>query len=174
MTLQSNEKVSGPASPALDDVTIGELLSCLADHPTRRLTFRYDGKAIDRGYHVTEVKAGRFAALDCGANPEAWTEIFVQLWDVADAPDQMTAGKFSSIIRKVTEHVALDMTAKLTFEVSDSIRPMQLHRASGPVVADDEIIVELSPRPASCKPRDRWLSEQSQTCCGPQTSRCCA
>lgn len=174
MTRESNENVSGHAFPSLDDVTIGELLSCLADHPTRRLTFRYAGKTIDRGYHVTEVKAGKFAALDCGANPEAWTEIFIQLWDVADAPTQMTAGKFVGIIHKVTDHLALDMTAKLTFEVSDSIRAMQLHRASGPVMLDDEFIVELSPRSASCKPRDRWLTEQSQTCCDPQTSRCCA
>lgn len=157
-----------------DDVTIGELLSRLADHPARRLTFRYAGKTIDRGYHVTEVKTGKFAGLDCGANPETWTEIFIQLWDVADAPDQMTAGKFVRIIRKVTEHVALDMTAKLTFEVSDSIQAMQLHSASDPVIAGDEIIVELAPRPASCKPRDRWLTEQDKTCCDPQASRCCA
>ncbi len=67
--------------------------------------------------HVTEVKAGQFAALDCGGSPEAWSEIFVQLWDVVDGDrTHMTAGKFAAIIRKVSEHVGLDLSDRLTFE----------------------------------------------------------
>lgn len=174
MVLPDNGNLTEAALTPSKDVTIGGLLSCLAAHPAARLIFRYDDRTVRRGYHVTEVKAGHFAALDCGANPEAWTEIFIQLWDVDDAPDQMTAGKFVKIIRKVTEHVALEMDARLTFEVSDGMRPMQLHRAADPIAVGDEIVVELSPRPASCKPRDRWLAEQSKSCCSPQRSPCCA
>ncbi|TCS09218.1 hypothetical protein EV281_1011099 [Rhizobium sp. BK418] len=129
------------------------------------------------GYHVTEVKAGQFRALDCGANPEAWSEIFIQLWDIEeDDRTHMSSGKFHAIIRKVTEHVKLDDTAKLTFEVSDGARPMQLYCAAMPVLRAGAVHVELSPRAASCKPRDRWLAEQAQAaaCCGPATSaRCC-
>lgn len=163
--------------PGNDELTLGGLLGMLAGQAGSRLTFRYDGKSTRRGYHVTEVKAGTFAALDCGANPEAWTEIFIQLWDVDDAPQQMTAGKFAAIIRKVADHIDLAGSAKLTFEVSDGILPMQLHRAALPKAVDGEIIVELSPRPASCKPRDRWLTDQNQTasvCCEPRKSPCCA
>lgn len=162
------------ADPA--DITIGGLLGFLAAHKEKPLVFFYDGRAVQPGYHVTEVKAGSFAALDCGANPESWSEIFVQLWDVNEDRTHMPAGKFSAIIRKVTEHVALDHAAKLTFEVSDGVRPMQLHRASLPEIVDGEVRVALSARPASCKPRDRWLDEQkasacsgtadSKTCCG--------
>lgn len=123
-----------------DDITIGELLEAPGRHPSSSLTFRYDGRALRKGYHVTEVKAGTFAGLDCGANPEAWTEIFVQLWDVDDAPDQMTARKFAAIIGKVADHLSLDRTARLTFEVSDGIQPMQLHRAATPSAAGDEMI----------------------------------
>jgi len=151
-----------------DDVNIGELLGALATHPDKSLVFTYDGKRISPGYHVTEVKAGQFAALDCGANPESWTEIFVQLWDVSEDDVHMAARKFAAIIRKVADHVRLDDSAKLTFEVSDGIAPMQLHRASYPAIIGDEIHVDLSPRPASCKPRDRWLEEQSKA------SACCA
>lgn len=43
------------------------------------LIFSYDGRPVKGGYHVTEVKAGQFAALDCGAEHEEWSEIFVQL-----------------------------------------------------------------------------------------------
>ena len=169
-------EIGGMTEPSENEVAIGRLLEVFAGHPASRLTFRYDGKPIRSGYHVTEVKAGTFAALDCGANPESWVEIFVQLWDVDDSPKQMTAGKFSAIVRKVTEHVALDMEARLTFEVSDGIHPMQLHRAAAPVLAGDEIVVELSPRPASCKPRDRWLAEQHRAasgCCGSRNTQCC-
>ena len=89
------------------------------------------------------------------------------------------AGKFTAIIGKVADHLALDRSAKLTFEVSDGIRPMELYRASQPTLVGDTVQAELSPRPASCKPRDRWLQVQppagndcratpgaSSACCG--------
>ncbi|TCA03808.1 DUF6428 family protein [Rhizobium leguminosarum] len=160
------------------DITLGSLLDRIADAPHLPLIFTYDGHEIRPGYHVTEVKAGAFAALDCGANPEAWSEIFVQLWDIEeDGRSHMTAGKFSAIVRKVSEHVNLDGSAKLTFEVSDGVRPMQLYCATVPQEVGGMLRVELSPRPASCKPRDRWLAEQAPatTCCGPSTkTACCA
>lgn len=167
------QSMLGPA-----DVTIDALLGVLAAHKEKPLVFFYDGRAIQPGYHVTEVKAGLFAALDCGANPEAWSEIFVQLWDVnEDDRAHMPAGRFSAIIGKVTEHVGLDHPAKLTFEVSDGVRPMQLYRAALPEIVAGSVHVELSPRPASCKPRDRWLEEQrkASACCGTETDGkpCC-
>jgi hypothetical protein len=162
---------------AADDISLGSLLEKLARAAEKPLVFEYDGMSVRPGYHVTEVKAGQFSALDCGANPEAWSEIFVQLWDVDDGDRRhMTAGKFSAIVRKVSEHVSLDGSAKLTFEVSDGVKPMQLYCANAPVEADDILRVRLSPRPASCKPRDRWLAEQAAvTCCAPEAGKkCCA
>ncbi|AUX80528.1 DUF6428 family protein [Sinorhizobium fredii] len=162
-----------------DEISLGLLLETLAEASDLPLVFHYEGRPIKTGYHVTEVKAGQFAALDCGANPESWTEIFVQLWDVDGAEcAHMPAGKFSAILRKVSDHVELDGSAKLTFEVSDGVRPMQLYRASLPRLRDNAMHVQLVPRPASCKPRDRWLAEEKRTsaaCCGPatSTSACC-
>lgn len=160
-----------------DDITIGDLLGFLAAHKDNPLVFLYGGRPVKAGYHVTEVKAGQFAALDCGANPESWTEIFVQLWDVNEGEGRfhMLAGKFSDIIRKVTEHLSLDHTARLTFEVSDGVAPIELHRAALPVFASGKVHVELSPRPASCKPRDRWLDMQKKVsgCCEPGAQSCC-
>ena len=162
-----------------DDITLGELLGLLDGYADRPLIFFYDGRPVKPGYHVTEVKAGQFAALDCGANPESWTEIFVQLWDVEEGERKhMAAGKFAKIIRKVSEHVGLDGSAKLTFEVSDGVVPMQLYRAGAPEIVDVEVHVTLSARPASCKPRDRWLKEQAAQqatagCCGPSSAQPC-
>ncbi|MDG4884138.1 DUF6428 family protein [Mesorhizobium sp. WSM4884] len=175
MLSPDNRKIAPALAMDPSDLTIGDLLDALADHKEKPLVFRYDGRPVKSGYHVTEVKAGQFSALDCGANPEAWSEIFVQLWDVDEGgPVHMAAGKFTAIIRKVADHVALDPSAKLTFEISDGIRPMELHRAAQPALVGDTVEVELSPRPASCKPRDRWLEEQkaaSASCCG--ASACC-
>ncbi|QCL98526.1 MULTISPECIES: DUF6428 family protein [Agrobacterium] len=160
------------------DISLGQLLDVLAVAPEAPLVFSYDGNPVRPGYHVTEVKAGNFAALDCGANPEAWSEIFVQLWDIdEDGRTHMPAGKFAAIIRKVSDHVQLESTAKLTFEVSDGERPMALYCASAPRLVAGAFEVSLAARPASCKPRDRWLAQEqgNSSCCGPaSTSKCCA
>jgi Family of unknown function (DUF6428) len=161
------------------EVGLGALLGALAPHADKPLVFSYEGRPVRAGYHVTEVKAGRFEGLDCGASPEAWSEIFVQLWDVDEGKGRphMAAGKFAAIVRKVAERVALDPGAKLTFEVSDGSAPMELHRAGAPEVAGGEVRVALSPRPASCKPRDRWLEEQARAaaaaCCAPLSREPC-
>ena len=113
------------------DISLGHLLDVLAVAPDAPLVFSYDGNPVRPGYHVTEVKAGQFSALDCGANPEAWAEIFVQLWDIdEDGRTHMPAGKFAAIIRKVSDYVQLEPKAKLTFEVSDGVRPMALYCAA--------------------------------------------
>ncbi|MFC5760321.1 DUF6428 family protein [Rhizobium sp. GCM10022189] len=158
-----------------EDIALGELMSILSGAKDSPLVFYYDGNPVRPGYHVTEVKAGQFSALDCGANPEAWSEIFIQLWDIdEDDRTHMPAGKFHAIIRKVTEHVQLDDTAKLTFEVSDGVRPMQLYCASMPTLRGGAVHVELAPRAASCKPRDRWLTQRSEPapCCAPAAACC--
>ena len=159
------------------DISIGILLGALDESPDLPLVFRYAGQQIRGGYHITEVKAGRFSALDCGANPEAWNEIFIQLWDIDEGDrTHMQAKKFAAIIRKVSDHVGLDTTARLTFEVSDGVQPMQLFAADIPRSDGQALSIELEPRAASCKPRDRWLAEQqAAACCGPSTSSaCCA
>ena len=68
--------------PPADEITTRELLQRLAAEGPKQLVFSYEGRDVLPGYHVTEVKDGQFAGLDCGANPEAWRETFIQLWDV--------------------------------------------------------------------------------------------
>lgn len=159
------------------DISLGHLLDVLATSPQAALIFHYEGHAVKPGYHVTEVKAGQFSALDCGANPEAWSEVFVQLWDVdGDSRTHMPAGKFAAIIRKVCEHVRLESSARLTFEVSDGEKPISLYCAASPRLKDGAFEVTLAARPASCKPRDRWLSapQTQSACCGPSANgKCC-
>ena len=170
-----------PLSPPPEgEISTRALLAELARHNAKRLIFSYDGRDVLPGYHVTEVKDGQFSGLDCGANPEAWRETFIQLWDVPseDGRTHMPAAKFSAIMHKVQEHVPFDSDARLTFEVSDGIGAIQLFRADSIAADDTHIRVALSRRPASCKPRDRWLEQQQvQACCGPVAdvaAKCCA
>jgi hypothetical protein len=166
-------------SPALqrDELSLADILAAARAHAGEALVFSYEGRDVRPGYHVTEVKSGAFSAIDCGANPESWNEVFVQLWDVQEERDRthMRAGKFVAIMDKVQDQVALDPASKLTFEVSDGIAAMQLFKASDIAVDTDVMRVKLDRRAASCKPRDRWLETQPASCCAPAQakSRCC-
>ena len=143
------------------------LLDTLAGHKDLALVFHYDGRDVRPSYHITEVKAGSFRGLDCGANTESWNETFIQLWDMhEDDRRHMPVWKFLAILRKVSDAVGFDTDARLTFEVSDGVAPMQLLRAER-IEAGELVRVYLTPRPASCKPRDRWLEQTvKQSCCG--------
>jgi hypothetical protein len=156
--------------PPADEISTRKLLQALAGHGAKQLVFCYDGREVLPGYHVTEVKDGHFEALDCGANPEAWRETFIQLWDVPaeDGRSHMPAEKFLAIMNKVQATLPFDTDARLTFEVSDGVGAIMLYRAQSIATAGERIIVTLSRRPASCKPRDRWLEQQS--CCAPARS----
>lgn len=170
-----SQRVSA-AIPAADELAAADLLATLAPDAGKPLIFRCDGRDVLPGYHVTEIKTGAFQALDCGANLESWCEIFIQLWNVPaeGGRGHMATGKFLAIIRKVADAVPFDPAAKLTFEVSDGRHAMQLYRASAVAREADAVRIELTPRPASCKPRDRWLAEQAaETSCSAPTA-CCA
>jgi hypothetical protein len=126
----ATDKAPPPAAIASwsGEVSTGALLDALANHTGKTLLFEYDGRAILAGYHVTEVKTARFAALDCGANPETWAETIIQLWDVPPEAGRpvLSVGTFLAIMRKFAGEVGLDRTAKLTFEVSDPASALQL------------------------------------------------
>ena len=161
------------------EISAAALLAELSEHRNKMLIFSYEGRDVQAGYHVTEVKTGAFQALDCGADYESWHETFIQLWDSPQEDHRrfMPVSKFLAIIGKVADKVPLDTDAKVTFEVSDGRKAMALYRASGIGFEDDVVRVELTQRPASCKPRDRWLElpEVPQSCCSPKQDgkRCC-
>ncbi len=137
-------------------------LRALDEHADHGLVFEYAGRRIQPGYHVTEVKSGTFASLDCGAHPEHWTETVVQLWDVPgdEGAEHMTVAKFRSIYEEVGTKVPLPGEAKLTFEAGDDTSPAVHHDAARLRVEDDAVVVELRAQQTTCKPRDRWHERQ--------------
>ncbi|MEX0589855.1 MAG: DUF6428 family protein [Xanthobacteraceae bacterium] len=142
-----------------------------APHAGKPLVFEYDGRTVQSGYHMTEVKSGWFASLDCGANPENWRETIIQLWDVPETDRaHMPVATFLAIIGKVTSELDFDPDARLTFEVSDGVSAMQLFSAVSVEEADSAVRVSLGNLPSSCKPRDRWLKNEDS----PKASHCCS
>ncbi|MGL4528702.1 MAG: DUF6428 family protein, partial [Aestuariivirga sp.] len=113
------------AMPVID--SLSKLRAALQPHAELPLVFIYDDRRIAPGYHVTEVKVARLSSLDCGANPESWSETVIQLWDVnATARAHMKTAKFLGILEQVERRVALDADGLLVFECGDSARPMQV------------------------------------------------
>ena len=172
----------GALLPA-EELSAEMLLETLAGHKDKCLIFSYEGRDVRPSYHVTEVKTGSFRALDCGANAERWNETFIQLWDIEeDSRGHMPVWKFLAIIGKVGEAVGFDADAKLTFEVSDGVKPMRIYRGER-IETGDAVRVYLSARPSSCKPRDRWLAQETAQettkaetgCCAPKSQKpCCS
>ena len=148
-----------PGAMTISDPSTGAFLDRLRPYGALPLVMAYAGRETRAGYHVTEIKTGRFSSLDCGANPEAWTETFVQVWDVPGEPESrmMTVGKFLAIMDKVARDVGLDPTSRLTFECSDDPGLIGLYAVDAITIEPERVLVTLAPRHASCKPRDRWF-----------------
>lgn len=179
-SLDKSPVAAAPAPAWSGDVATSRLLDALADHAKKALVFVYDGREVLPGYHVTEVKSGRFDALDCGANPESWRETFIQLWDVPAEAGRtfMPVWKFLAIMKKFAAEVPFDAESKLTFEVSDPSSAMRLFGVAGLQIEGETVRVSLARRPASCKPRDRWLEQAPKaSCCAPSAKEarsCCS
>ncbi len=143
-----------------EEISAQALLETLAGHKDKSLIFNYEGRDVRPSYHVTEVKTGSFRALDRGANAEHWNETFIQLWDieVPTAAAIRRYGNSSPSSERSAKPVGFDADAKLTFEVSDGVKPMQIYRAERIETTRTPCGYICRPGPSSCKPRDRWLA----------------
>ena len=159
------------------DASLAGVLSALDSHDDKELQIAYDGRRTQPGYHVTEVKAGSFVTLDCGANADAWQETVLQVEDIParDGDRAMTVGKFRGILAQVDRKVRLDRDARMTFEIGAPGAPMQVFDVAGVAIDGHVVVLQLGPRPAICKPRHRAAQDIAQaSCCAPaETAGCC-
>lgn len=148
------------------DATLHDLLAALAPHADKALVILYGGRTIRPGYHVTEVKAGAFVALDCGGNPDRWNETILQVEDLG--PDGVTeflsVAKFRGILEKVAAKIALDPNARITVEVGPPGLAMQVFDIGHMTVSGAQILLTLAHRPAICKPRHRQADAAAPAC----------
>ena len=172
------------ASPTVGipaDMSLATVLAALADDDDKTLTIAYADRMVQPGYHVTEVKAGSFTTLDCGANADAWQETILQVEDIPGEVGrvQMTVGKFRRILDQVDRKVRLNADARLTFEIGRPDEPMRVFDVAAVRVDGAMARLELGPRAAICKPRHRTAiaeAASASNCCAPETTAaksCC-
>jgi hypothetical protein len=175
-----NRMTTPPCVDFHKDASLAVFLAALEFEEGKQLVIEYGGREIQPGYHVTEVKAASFVALDCGGNPDEWQETILQIEDIPsnDRRDFMAVAKFRSIVAKVASRVHLDGKSRLTFEISTPETPMQIFDADTLVSNADQAILRLAARPAICKPRHRAAQEAaaSSSCCLPAVDKagCCS
>jgi len=169
------------AKPHFADASLGTILEALAPHEDKALVIDYgDGRTVQAGYHVTEVKAGSFVTLDCGNNPDAWQETILQVEDIpaAEGKSFMKVGKFRAILAAVDRKVRLNADARLTLEVSRPDETMRVYDVAAVAVEEHQAVIRLGERPAICKPRHRAARGQASACCSPAPAAaaksCCA
>jgi hypothetical protein len=170
-------------TPAQADTSLAMVLRALAPHDGKALVLDYgDGRQVQAGYHVTEVKAGSFVTLDCGGNPDAWQETILQVEDIPPREGEtfMRVGKFRRILGQVDAKVRLNADARLTLEVSKPGEAMRVYDVADLAFTEDSAIVHLGERAAICKPRHRAAMASpsgASACCSPGTgtaaSACC-
>jgi hypothetical protein len=173
--------MDAPAKPLSADSSLARVLAELAPHEDKALVFDYgNGRQVQAGYHVTEVKAGSFVTLDCGNNADAWQETILQVEDIPPAPGGsfMQVGKFRSILAQVDRKVRLNAEARLTFEISRPDEAMRVFDVAAVEIEAGRAVVRLGQRPAICKPRHRAAQRGIDTCCTPSSpasgTACCA
>jgi hypothetical protein len=144
-----------------------DFISTLREAPAKQLVFTSpEGATVHSGYHLTELKAASFDAVDCGAQKNQWNETIVQLWVPEDEENGefMTAAKFLSIYDKVARLIPLDSTAEIRFEYGDENFPASNYHVEMITENEAELCVQLRLPQATCKARDR--REAGAACCG--------
>jgi hypothetical protein len=162
----------------INDMKTNDFLSALRAAPKNQLIFvDTDDHVVQRGYHLTELKAASFDTVDCGGQVNRWQETILQLWVPANPDDDyMTAGKFLKIFDKVQGMIRLNLDAEIRMEYGDeNFFPSTYHVRS---VTHDQTTtsVLLEPPQTICKARDRRIAGEQVTdsCCVPPTRSCCA
>ncbi len=181
-------------TPKTSNTTTQDFLSGLTDHGPRALVFDLDGRQIQPGYHVTELKAATFETMDCGGQGNLWHETIVQLMPSPAEKDRghMKVEKFMSIYNRVSGSVPVRPMAEIRFEYGDDGEPAIQYHVRGFDLEADALIVRLESTRVTCKANDRraalteltMLETSDASCCGPSsttssadsssaTSKCC-
>jgi Family of unknown function (DUF6428) len=160
--------------------TTRDFLAGLTDHGSKALVFDLDGRHIEPGYHVTELKAATFETMDCGGQGNLWHETIVQLMPSPAEKDRghMSVEKFMSIYNRVSGSVPVRPLAEIRFEYGDDGEPAIQYHVRGVDPQADRLIVRLESTRVSCKANDRRaamteltvLETDDSSCCGPTST----
>ena len=169
-----------------DHMNISDLTALINRKPELDLKFYVDDKAINPGYHVTEVRHATINSKDCGKNSaiEQWDEITVQLLDGSPSSGKghMSGSKFAGIIGSAPGTLSTTTASHLYFEYAPDNGPVRKLSVESFEQSDTELSVTLGSERAVCKPFQRvkdalTINASSEGCCsgatGSESSSCC-
>jgi len=146
----------------------------LQKHPGLDLQFQYaEGKLVDAGYHITEIKQAPITSVDCGGVRNAWTEIIVQLWVPENAGQQqaMKVKKALSIVEIVEKMLPLNPNGTVKIEFGNSEFDTRQMFPNSVITSGENLVVDLRPDTVQCKAISRGGScgtnEKGEECCTP-------
>lgn len=157
-------------------MTTREFLTALAPHADAPLRFATDFGVVAAGYHVTEFKALRVDAVDCGGATTAWRETILQVVPPArPEATPMPVGKFLAIYARASAAVTFDDDALLRVETAAPGAVAIAYRVHGVEVDEHGVTVALVAPAVACKGADRSVGDVP-VLGGPRTPAptCCA
>ncbi len=162
-------------TPKTSNITTRDFLSGLTDHAKKALVFDLDGRRIQPGYHVTELKAASFETMDCGGQGNLWHETIVQLMPSPSEAHRghMKVEKFMSIYNRVSGSLPVRAGAEIRFEYGDDGEPAIQYNVRGFDFESDALIVQLESARVTCKANDRRAALAELTVLEANTPACC-
>lgn len=137
-------------------MTTHEFLDRIGRHPELPLRWRAADATVPGGYHLTEVKAIRVHAMDCGGGAAHWNETVLQILPpAADRGEaSMTVAKFLEIYRRVADAVPVAADGHLRVEYGEVGRPAIGYLVDAVEVDAEGVRVRLVPPTVACKGAD--------------------
>lgn len=146
---------------------VQDFLDKVADHSDLPLLFELnDGRVVQGGYHVTEIKNATYDTIDCGNSVHTWKEVIVQIWVPAEAQEtdpHMPTRKFLKIWDAVDGRLNLYRDAEVRIEYGDALQQTVNYQVQGFAVTEDGLVAQMAPPRTMCKPREILVPLQNMT-----------
>lgn len=153
-----------------DFETVQSVLQTIISEPEKSVIFSLEGRSINPGYHVTEVKHASVSSLDCGQGSDSWEEIVIQLLDGSptSVAGHMSGNKFLSIVQAATGVLPIEKNPKLYFEYSPENRVVRKLIVDSITTIGNSTTIQLAGEAPRCKAFERALQPQmtASSCCG--------
>lgn len=142
-------------------MTTHEFLDRIGSRPELPLRWWTADGPVRGGYHVTEIKATRVHAMDCGGAAAHWDETVLQILppavDLGEAP--MRVAEFLAIHRRVAATVPVAGDGHLRVEYGEPGRPAIGYLVDAVEVDAQGVQVRLVPPTVACKGADRAVGD---------------
>ena len=114
------------------------------------IRFQSDEGLVGPGFHITELKAAKIEAIDCGGAMDQWDEVILQLMDGHEG-QPMRADRLRSILKHSIGKIPALAEAEVRVEFSHGNQGMGIHRMSNLHLGDAQAVIELTQDQAVCK-----------------------